>query len=372
MAFTTTTTIIVAVCAGVVGIVVLSVAIYVARRRSRRAHQRPLPPPQPLAHHRERQVSNYLDQRPTVGVSLSGSRASSWYDAAHVSANTVAPTTASNSSLFPPSNGTCEKPHQLFPPSPSFHSHTPHPSRSPSSSSLGSSAEGYGADTPSSLGSATSSTQPLMNSPRHSRRMPSHLRRPSMSSVSTGRNTISGAPHGPHSSVNIILPAPLAPQLNPYTRSASATSTYRTSVVDAWASTRVQSVVIPEEREGRERRRRSTSTPALSRRSNSSRSSSLHNMDRTPSTSSSHSRRRSTLAASQSLHNAPPLPHSNSASSKTSSSKEPPPVPRIPSRYIAEGEMEERGRTHGHSTSLSLSNPAAMPSKRKDPHLPQT
>ena len=60
---------------------------------------------------------------------------------------------------------------------------------------------------------------------------------------SFGRNTIIGVPHGPHSQVNVILPSPLAPSVQPYMSGPEAgrlglhgtQTSVHPSLVDMWA-----------------------------------------------------------------------------------------------------------------------------------------
>ena len=151
-----------------VGLLLTLVLLRVLARRRRRARARPLPPVQALAHHREQQLTK-LD-----GIWL----------------------------LSPPAAAAPGRPKSAVPsfPLPFSSSHTL--PRTPS--------------TPSS-----SRHRPLSVASSHS----------TLRSKSTRQSTIRGTPHGPHSQLQIVLPAPLAP-----THGASVDSR-RKSAVDQWVST---------------------------------------------------------------------------------------------------------------------------------------
>ncbi|KAF9455560.1 hypothetical protein BDZ94DRAFT_1316108 [Collybia nuda] len=177
-----TTLIIVAVCASVAGVVVVYVALQLARSLQRRRTQfvaAPLPPKQPLAHHRAKLEVD----RP-------------WF--------------SDPDSLSLSSPMTTEP--RLLLPNPSFHDLTPSPSSSESH-----------------LSQPTPPSRP---------RPPRPLSQVSVASSSPSRrHTLRGVPHAPHNQVQIVLPAPLAPGLAPRSRPGSLhrdTDSDRYSVVDKW------------------------------------------------------------------------------------------------------------------------------------------
>lgn len=151
-------------------LVLAAVLLRVLARRRRAARASPLPPVQALAHHREQQLTK-LD-----GIWL----------------------------LSPPAAyGTASRPKSAVHSLPLPHSHDPAPRlpRTPSSSR----------HRPLSVASSQSTLR----------------------SKSTRQSTIRGTPHGPHSQLQIILPAPLAPM--------RGTSPHhlprRKSAVDQWVIT---------------------------------------------------------------------------------------------------------------------------------------
>lgn len=100
-------------------------------------------------------------------------------------------------------------------------------------------------DTPISASSNNSQTH-LYSTARHRNRPSSVASNYSRTSRKSSASKIQGAPHGPHSSVNIVLPTPLAPTLSPYghvtddgarwdTHTSRSRASSRVSVVDQWA-----------------------------------------------------------------------------------------------------------------------------------------
>ena len=92
------------------------------------------------------------------------------------------------------------------------------------------------------ISAASNNSQTPLYSVNHHRNRPSSVA--SNYSRKSNASRIQGAPHGPYSNVNIVLPAPLAPALNPYdhiTDDDARRDTYtsrtssRMSVVDQWA-----------------------------------------------------------------------------------------------------------------------------------------
>jgi len=346
------TRIIVIVCASVGGIFFLFV-LFSLFRRIRKPEPAPLPPIQPLAHHREQQLAKN-ESRTTV-----------WYDPAYLSVPPHPLSTSSRGSkmfLLGPEISSSNIPSRHaslnisettsedlsmsttpLEPEPSLP--LPHPSFHPlggSSSSLGSN----DTDAPPSpspsitpvsaiespLPLDTASVQPFIAIARqsrsastsHSQRRPRPLSVGSTASSAfsrTSRSTIRGVPHGPHSNVQIILPAPLATgphhqdgrQLSHYSPSQS-----RLSVVDQWASAAVSS---------------SESVDAVPRKQRRS----LSSEDRFASTSwrvsspTAHSRSPRRVASTSSYASSS-LDHT-SQHLQGSYHSFPPPVPRIPSIY---------------------------------------
>lgn len=128
---------------------------------------------------------------------------------------------------------------------------------------------------PDPLTADPSLSQPITSSPTSSPRLGSPRARPlsttvSMSSVQTTRtqrstrslSTIRGAPHRSHSRVEIILPAPLAPQTRPY---MSASDSYETSEGDSSMASIRQSVCDPWLKVGREGTGPSSGAPQFSK-----------------------------------------------------------------------------------------------------------
>lgn len=70
----------------------------------------------------------------------------------------------------------------------------------------------------------------FLHPPSRRHRSPSMVSNNSARSNSN-RNAIVGVPHGPHSQIKIVIPAPLAPSLRPHT---TGSSSLRTSMVDMW------------------------------------------------------------------------------------------------------------------------------------------
>lgn len=269
------TLIIIAACSSVGGVILLFV-LFSLFRRIGKSKSVPLPPIQPLAHHREQQLAK-TDSRPTTWYDPSylsaprhpfpprGSKVSlleaditnSSIPSRHASLN-VSETTSEDISLS--ANPLESHTHPSLPqPHPSFHS------LGTSSSSLGSSDTDApaspspspsitpGSVTESWLSLDSASTQPFF--PRQSRsysasRSQRRARPLSVGSTAssalsrTSRSTVRGVPHGPHSNIQIILPAPLAegmPYQNGRSLSHYSPSQSRLSVVDQWASAAVSS-----------------------------------------------------------------------------------------------------------------------------------
>ncbi|KAF7339861.1 hypothetical protein MVEN_01902900 [Mycena venus] len=220
----------------------------------------------------------------------------------------------------------------------------PHFSFDRSSSSLSSTAE---TDSPitssppaaslsdSSFSPTLRQTRSVSSSSRPHRR-PRPLSVGSNGSSAISRNTIRGVPHGPHSQVQIVLPAPLAfnnDRVSPHENSP------RFSVVDQWAPPAVRSeggTPIPKSQ-------RRSSTHSEPRRSTSQ--SSLAQ----PPINAAHVRRSASASPSSSLPIRGPATsaqHNRDPSSRLS----PPPVPQIPQQWLPpsanslKGIAEDAGR----------------------------
>lgn len=266
-ASTQQTTIIIAATVSVGGLVLILIAFRFLRRwyKAKKLKPTPLPPVQPLAHEREQQLARF---------EAAGAQPPTWYEASLLSAPGFlgsTPSAGSKASLLGrrdsdipsriPSQLSVEDaaalsgpPMQLDAPQPHFHNIDV----SPSSTSLGSMDDIDGPYTPDSgtIPSTTShssyasrqrsvsasSARPRSHHPGRSR--PGSMVS-TIASTTYSRKTMHGLPHGPHSQVQIVLPAPLAPLAsnglgNEIGRqSVYSEVEYRKSIVDQWASTAV-------------------------------------------------------------------------------------------------------------------------------------
>ncbi|KAF8078392.1 hypothetical protein FPV67DRAFT_1775604 [Lyophyllum atratum] len=191
-----TTLIIVVVCASLAGLLVVALAVKLLRSATRRPAA-PLPPMQPLAHHRITKFETLYDTPLLRNNSRSPSTIPSLYS----------PSTPDG--LGPP-----RLPIPAFPSSSSLHSsdsNLPSPSRASSRSR-----RIHPPPRPLSTASVISNGNPAL-------------------SRSASRNTIRGVPHSPHGQVQIILPTPLAPSLQrPLSLRGHIIEPDRLSLVDKW------------------------------------------------------------------------------------------------------------------------------------------
>lgn len=212
--------IIIAVSASVAGLL-LTILIWRILSRLLRPKSAPLPPRQSLVHERElhlAEFAEYMDA--SVPEILTNGSYIHETDAATLDSSCGA---------------------KLHPPSPHFFlSNTP---PSGSSSSLPSSND----DSAPSSGAATPLTSPSQSSRRAINRSGPLPRPLSMISTSS-RHSIRGAPHSPHSNVQIVLPTPLAPSFYGGTASdspllqrtlarnstCSVRDNWRRSLADSW------------------------------------------------------------------------------------------------------------------------------------------
>jgi hypothetical protein len=313
----TATTVVIAVLASVCGIVLIFVIFRCARRRINRDGA-PLPPVQPIAHHRERNLAQHEERKfnnnsssvndstpgdspggPNSGMGIGIVRNSLWAQQQQHGRHLMTPGvdqkgSSSDSSPNPSTDNINnvgavrespspnqslinhnmdndgEKP--LPQPMPAFHQYGA--SGGSPRSSIGSIAERSHASSPSlSPYSFPESPSPTPGYSRSLSRSSTSNARHQMRSVrplsvisispsyagsvrSSNTTTIRGAPHGPHSNVQIVLPMPLAPQLSPYNRGGGEDGLFgdgggggwvgsgservrpdsRLSVVDKWAA----------------------------------------------------------------------------------------------------------------------------------------
>ncbi|ESK98410.1 hypothetical protein Moror_160 [Moniliophthora roreri MCA 2997] len=289
------TAIIIAVCASV-GFVIVLISLRLLYRRLVRAKPAPLPPIQPLAHHRETHVSR---------LSLSPYKATAASHVSLVSKDRLTPT-ADNSLPLP---------------IPSFHTHD-------SSLSLTSSDEPSSPETPPPPTLSSFSTQShasiattTYHESRHSPNRPRSRPDSYTSMASTTRTSHSirrGLPHDPQNQLQIVLPAPLASSFSPYAAPAANSSRLsvhtpgmpqrRLSFADGWAPKAIRS-----ERSYQRERARSSSESLTSKRNALKRPHSSLRMSSTPSTSDlGNQSRPSTPHTAQSLSadsGVPPLPN---------------------------------------------------------------
>ncbi|KAL1739302.1 hypothetical protein HDZ31DRAFT_69077 [Schizophyllum fasciatum] len=294
--------IIAASCGAVGGLIVLAVLARVIHRACQRSRQpqAPLPPPQPLAHHRQRKDT------------LVAARIASAYSVSDASL-LAPPSPSRHDSLNPSESGASSDEASLYQPPLDPHDAAlpPHP---PFSS--GHSASGHDAPpspSPSSTYSAAAAARPR---PRYI----SHTRPMSTASGSTTFSRASRAAGPRGSQIQIVLPAPLAPGAYPAELRGSAYAASDASLADKW-------VPAPRRHEGVEPGRPSsssvgstTSTPHLPPSASHRSVSGAH---RSPSRSRSPGP--SSLATAST-----PSPYS-------SPSPDMPPVPRVPSMYARSG-----------------------------------
>ncbi|OCH96610.1 hypothetical protein OBBRIDRAFT_13315 [Obba rivulosa] len=411
----TSTIIIIAVVCGCVVVLVCSLFLFrLIFRICRPRESAPLPPVQPLAHHREQQLTSLSERKSTrpptffesdtllprpysrhisnpsssaasllPDVSELPSRQSSYHPEDGVSGeDSSAPSPVSfDSPLHIPTtqfssgfNGegsvaSSEEPGDATPPPLSM---------SPSPSAPVSEASSMNMSYPISTRSYNNS--PSRSSPlRTSTRSPSrHHTRP-MSIVSSAsirtmqsRSTLRGLPHSPYSNIQVVLPAPLAPELYPYSQemqgrytfsSTEGTSVDRNTVFsDRWVPVGLQSMSV----ENLTRARSSSVGPLPGPRATPprSRSGSLFNPSPSPSPA-----RGSRRAASQSRMDSS---RAFSPSQLSSHDGHPPPVPRIPSMYntmaspvLEEADEPERGRSR-----RAVSIPVVLPDVLEAPPPP--
>ncbi|KAJ7102176.1 hypothetical protein B0H15DRAFT_316495 [Mycena belliarum] len=341
MGLSAQTTLIVAVASACAGAVVVALVLYRLLRRP--AKPAPLPPKQELARYREQHTHAPRSRPPT------------WYDSGLLSAPPS--DTYTSKSSFGDSRGgspfrhpslVSESPLCESPSDDSFtNTPMPLPLQLPhlpfdiSSTSLSTAdTDSPHPSTPLRVGSTDS------HSPRHPRSMSSlrPQRRSRPLSVGSGSSRgIRGVPHGPHSQVQIVLPAPLA--------FGDVSNSSRLSVVDQWAPMAVRSdeSLMPRP----QRRSFSSSEP----RRSTSQSSQSH--------LSPNSRRAMTSLSA-------PLPQRSHPPSPDYSSSSPPPVPQIPQQWLPDPlvgipEYSTRGRSRDLGPSTLTDARAPQPAGERPP-----
>jgi len=345
----TANTIIIAACSAFGGLVLLFV-VFIFIRAKRRYSPVPLPPKQPLAHHREQQLAQ-LSER------TGPSRPATWYNQPLLTPNglphAMSQASGSSASLLPNGN-TSSNGHSpgvseigspmetpfytdMIPPVPSFHAH-------PASSSSSIASSDAGREVPISPSSSLPVPTPR---PRASSSYSRVSRASSNSGNVTPRSTgaTRGVPHSRYSTVQIILPTPLASQVQPYmpgqdpaNQSRRSTITdgsrdrsSRYSMVDKWTPATTRTI-------DKERRR---SVSAADPRTPAN----VRNSQLPP---PSHNSRRVSSGS---------VPIFIQPNSREDLTLEAPPVPRIPSMYggssndhTGESEQSDRGRAASINT----------------------
>ncbi|KAI0786011.1 hypothetical protein C8Q75DRAFT_808800 [Abortiporus biennis] len=354
----------------------------------------PLPPVQALSHHREQQLSalEFSGNRPTTWVDLSPSphhllhsassdvslltssakRKSSFY--------TDEGTTAESASSFPSPLSISDP--SLPPPHPTFFG-TMSSVNTASSSTIHSDHSGdYTSPSPSPStphSENTSAVQPVFNRSPLVSQLPSRpvsrsRSRPvsmvSMTPSHSYRPTIRGAPHGPLSNVQIVLPTPLAPQVYPFMNEGRASNYSLGHVPSARSSMLVDQWVMPNRDSASDT---GHSTPSAMRRT--SWNSSFRHSTYAPSSfnpSGSPHNRRSRSQPRTPVERDPRLANSSSTSLNGRSFpdvSERPGLPRVPSAPLLSMQqtVDEHGRSSSsHSGSITSSQ---APSSEIPDHL---
>ncbi|KAJ6519577.1 hypothetical protein C8R45DRAFT_951964 [Mycena sanguinolenta] len=332
MALSAHTTLIIAVAAGAVGgLLFLLLLLCFCRRPETKV---PLPPKQELARYREQQIIQ------------AESRPKTWYDSALLSAPGTF--TGSKSSLLPPS-----RTGSPFPRRPSLNN-----SEAPSEDVSDVSLVHHGLELPSlsfdasNTSLSTAETDSPSSTPRQPSFSPRPQRRPRPLSIGSNtssavsrqsrnvrNSTIRGVPHGPHSGVQIVLPAPLAFSND---RTSVHENSPRFSMIDQWAPAAVRSEgnLIPRSQ------RRSFSGPEPRRASQSTLAQ--------PPINAAEARRSASASAAAPIPQFPP----SARHQREYSAPATPPVPQIPqqwlgppSAYSPKGITEHPGR--GRPTAAS-------------------
>lgn len=247
--------IIIIVVSALVGGLLLTIIFWRILSRLRRPESAPLPPRQALVHQRELQLAAFDEHKNASDSQIlpDGSDSALVPNVRDWSVNT------SNraSSYTPEPDDGVEVGVNLHPPSPRFFPpRTPH---SASSSSIPSSVDNSAPSSdvsspPTPPGPLSTSESPSQSFRRVMDRSARHQRPSSMVSLGTShmtirsRQSIRAAPHARHSNVQIVLPAPLAPDLykqttgegarapSPFARHSAYSDSWRRSLADTWIS----------------------------------------------------------------------------------------------------------------------------------------
>ncbi|KAK7694449.1 hypothetical protein QCA50_001635 [Cerrena zonata] len=417
----------IAVACGSVAILILSLFLWrLLARCCRRKPSAPLPPVQDLAHRREQQLAILNANRSTVWLDNSVNSRSKHFlhpTASDVSLISGMPerknsfytdegTTAESSTTFPSPLSANDL--ALPPPNPMFfNTASPHNSMTSMASSNGSGEIAPVDATPPEVGSpvsevtSTSEHGSLFATPRPrpqpssssgspgtrsvSRSASRQRSRPSsmvsyaatsysghtMHTMRTTNSIIRGAPHGPHSNVQIVLPAPLAPEVYPYMQplaEASVTSftlnhapSRSSSYVDQWVMVGNQSMrgSIPPK-------------PSLGHGGRSSSVSSMRTVHPPSAMPPFRTARRSHSQPRISLDRTSFAPSSQTPSPQSLYTEKPPPVPRIPSEYAhasrpsqATIETDPQLDSRGRSRASRSGSQSSIPTPRQPPQAQQ-
>jgi hypothetical protein len=255
------TIIIIAVSVSVSSVIVMLLCWYILSRSSRSHRSAPLPPRQALVHQREQQLAAFAEYQNVPQIFLDGPPSA---PGRHSSNASLIPhvdnLTGNNSyrvSFCADATEGVSTSHvnPLHRPIPRFSA--PH---NTSSTSLPSSIDHLSEPAPLAAKRSTSV------SPNHSQRRPNPRLQPrpfSMVSTTTShtcmtthsRSSMRGAPHAPHVNVQIVLPAPLAPNLYPpvvdehgrrsLVGEAAYSDSWRSSLADKWISVGQQDNLKP-------------------------------------------------------------------------------------------------------------------------------
>ncbi|KXN89820.1 hypothetical protein AN958_04824 [Leucoagaricus sp. SymC.cos] len=246
-ALSRTTLIIIIVCAAVGGLVLL-IILFRAIRSCRSRNTAPLPPIQPLAHHREHQLAQFeasLHPHTYDKSLLTAPRPPHSPQFGSSKTSLLGSTSSPHTSYTPTPTGEGSEelnlaplePESPLPGYPGFNLSTP-----PTSSlNINNSPTTSRTNTPPASSAPSSFARHSKSLPRLSRddqARPHHHRPLSVASSLSRISSRRGLPHGLHSQVQIILPAPLAPRIS---RTSSHQSLHdydipgdRMTIVDRW------------------------------------------------------------------------------------------------------------------------------------------
>jgi len=318
------TVIIVIVCAAVGGFV-LVIFLYRVIRSCRPRNAAPLPPIQPLAHQREHQLAQFeatlraqnydptflaAPPPPHSPLGSSSSRGSN--------ASLLGSYSSPHTSYAQPGEG-LEDLNNLSPLEPAIPLDISPSGSTPGSSSINlNDSPTHGSPSAPMPAPRPRRSKSLTRFGRDDQARPSHHRPSSLASSPSRSNSRRGMPHGPHSQMQIILPAPLAPGIPPNVtrQSIYEHDSERPYIVDRWVPAGRDSIFDA-----------STTHDSYASATNSN-----LGQARTPNTS------RHVVTGSHINHRTYP--------STSNVGVHPPPVPRVPSIYnkIEGSEGTEEGR----------------------------